>query len=750
MPKQISTEKNHLLFNLTIALLMLIIISYNFAVLLAASTKTTTELVVLKKVDAAKVASIRAILPNSDAQTTLWNELNAYLKKQGIGASASGFTIYHGNKGSKVEIEVVQPVTDLGKNSSRIKFKILNPFEAVSIIHKGPYQTLPAAYQAINQWAIENSYQINGPNQECYLKGDWNEQDPKEYLTEVRFPVKKGNANTYDLIKKEITQLAETEMKQHKVAGLSLALVNNEEVIWTISLGDADRENKIPVTADSLFKVGSISKLFTATAVMQLAEQGKIEIDKPLQSYIPEFSMKTRYPNAEPITIRSIMAHRSGIPGNYYPALLNQKYPYFTTILEDIKDEYVAYPPNYITAYSNLAVDLLGVLVERVSGQKFNAYVTEHILEPLEMNHSSFELREEMKPFLSKGYRNYKPVVDDICQNMQPAGSLHSSVNEMSNFMRMVLKNGTYQDRNILRKATLDAMFTPQPHLPLDLEGNGLSATGSIGLNWFLDKDPYCGSIGIHDGGTRLFFSRLLVLRDSKLGVIVLTNSVNGAIVANKLAVETINSALKVKVGSPGNYYGETEAAVKQIKLEPMEGLYATKMGLVEIRRNYESKIQKYPFIKFRLIADPEGWFTVKPRLFGIFPVKFTDLEDTKFGVAELSGVKVLLANHNGVKSIMGEKFEKTPIPSIWRQRCGKYVETGNQGQPGPNHRIKLVVRKGVLMGYLNTSEPLILTPITDTELLIRGLGRDLHETIRIIDLNGEERFSYGGLLFRK
>lgn len=582
------------------------------------------------------------------------------------------------------------------------------------------------------------------------LAADWNETDPDEYLTEVRFPVKKGNTDTYDLIKNEITQLAKTEMKRHKITGLSLALVNDEEIIWTISLGYADRKNKIPVTADSLFKVGSISKLFTATAVMQLAEQGKIEIDKPLQTYIPEFSMKTRYPNTEPITIRSIMAHRSGIPGNYLPALLNPKYPYFTAILNDIKDEYVAYPPNYITAYSNLAVDLLGVLVERVSGQKFNDYITEHILKPLEMFHSSFELREEMKPFLSKGYRNHKPAVDDICPNIHPEGSLHSSVNEMSGFLRMVLNNGTYQDRNILRKSTLDEMFTPQPHLPLDLEGNGLSDTGSIGLNWFLDKNPYWGSYGIHDGGSRLFFSRLIVLKDSKLGVIVLTNSVNGWMVANKIAIETINLALKAKIGPPGNYYGETEAPVKQIELHPIEGLYATVVGLVEVKqagKNIEAKVQKYPFIKFRLIADPERWFTVKPLLFGLIPVKVADLENLRFGVSEISGVKVLLANNNGVKSITGEKFEKAPIPSVWRQRCGKYVEAGYQGLPSLNFRMKLVIRQGVLMGY---PRPLILTPISDTELLIRGLGRDLRETIRIVNVNGEEQLSYAGLLFRK
>ncbi len=760
---KVSTKKNLIIY-LIMPFLLLSIISVSAVTIFSAELQKSaepaadSEIVSLKKTAAAKVASIRALLPSTDAQTELWNELNAYLAKQKIFPAESGFTIYYGNKGTNFDLEIIQPVTEPGKNHGRIKFKVLDPMEVASMVHKGPYQTLPAAYRAINKWIWKNHYKTGGPNQECYLRGAWNENDPQEYLTEIRVPIKKDKAVTYDSIKKKITKLARIKMKQNNITGMSLALVDDRKTIWTINFGYADLEHKIPVTANTLFRMGSNSKLFTATAVMQLAEQGKVDIDKPLQTYIPEFSMKTRFPEAGPVTIRSIMAHRSGIPGNYLPAIINSKYPYFTRVVLDIKDEYLAYPPNYITAYSNLAMTLLGVVVERVSGQKFNDYLTNNLLKPLEMNHSSFDLREDMKPLVSKGYNNGKPGIDDICPNIGPEGSLRSSANEMGHFLQMVLNNGVYNKHGIIKSATLNEMFALQPHPPLDLDGCGLSATGSMGLNWFLAEDPYLGKYGVHDGGTRLFFSRLMALRDSKLGIIVLTNSTNGAMVADEIALETIKDALKLKIGPPGDYYGKTETSSSKIELRPMKGFYASGAGLLTIvqeGKGFVMKVQRYPLIKFRLFAQPDGWFTVKPFLFGLFPVNIAGLANYScVSMAEISGAKVLLANNNGIRSIIGEKIEYASLPAVWRKRCGKYYETGHNGLPSLNYRAELTIIQGMLTCYIKGKNgnggSLILTPVSDTELLIRGLGRDMHETIRIINVNGTERLSYEGLVFKK
>jgi CubicO group peptidase (beta-lactamase class C family) len=560
----------------------------------------------------------------------------------------------------------------------------------------------------------------------------------------------KGN---YNSIKSYITQFAATKMKENKITGLSLAFVDDQRIIWTLSLGYADTANKVPVTSNTLFRIGSISKLFTATAIMQLVEQGKIDLDKPLQTYIPEFSMKTRFPNSSPITIRSIMTHSSGLPCDYLPAY-SHSYPYFTELLKDIKNEYVAYPPNYITAYSNLAVALLGVAVERVSGQKFNDYITGHIFKPMEMNNSSFELRDDMKPLLSKGYRNNKPA-EDMNPGVLPYGSIYSNANEMSHFIQMALANGTYKEQQILKEATLEEMFTPQTNIPLDLD-----TQRTFGLNWVLYQNPYWGKVVWHNGGTYLFFSCLYILREPKLGVIILTNSANGLIPASQISNELVNKALEVKIGPPADYYGKKATlSIPEINLEPAEGSYATMLGMTKITKqgkNLFAKIQKYPQIKFELIPQPDQWFTLKPLLFGLFRIKVKDLENLRFCAAEVNGNKVVLMSNHGLRSVAGEKIDPNmnPLPAIWLKRCGKYLAADNNDFP-LFREIEMKVYQGAIMASFinndkNITQSFVLSPLSDNELLIRGLGRNMHETVQIIKVNGEERLSYEGLEFVK
>ena len=111
--------------------------------------------------------------------------------------------------------------------------------------------------------------------------------------------------------------------RKNNVTGLSIALVDDKGLIWAQGFGYADKENKIPATPQTVYRVASISKLFTATAIMQLAEQGKINIDEPLTTYLPEFSIKTRFPGEGKITPRNLMTHHSGLPANFYKGIFS-------------------------------------------------------------------------------------------------------------------------------------------------------------------------------------------------------------------------------------------------------------------------------------------------------------------------------------------------------------------------------------------------------------------------------------------
>ena len=119
-------------------------------------------------------------------------------------------------------------------------------------------------------------------------------------------------AGNYDYVKEYISWLAQKEMKKNRVVGLSIAIVDDQQTVWARGFGYADKKDIKPATAETVYRIGSISKLFTVMATMQLAEQGRIDIDQPLQSYLPEFSVKTRFANADPITLRSIMTRSDG------------------------------------------------------------------------------------------------------------------------------------------------------------------------------------------------------------------------------------------------------------------------------------------------------------------------------------------------------------------------------------------------------------------------------------------------------
>ncbi len=179
-------------------------------------------------------------------------------------------------------------------------------------------------------------------------------------------------------------------MAKNKVTGLSVALVDDKGLIWAQGFGYADKENNIPATPQTVYRVASISKIFTATAIMQLAEQGRINVDEPLTTYLPEFSIKTRFPGGGRITPRNLMTHHSGLPANFYKGIFSSNPEHFTKVIKEIKDEYLAYPPDYVYSYSNLGVTLLGGVIERVSGKDYASYMDESILGPIGMDNSSF------------------------------------------------------------------------------------------------------------------------------------------------------------------------------------------------------------------------------------------------------------------------------------------------------------------------------------------------------------------------
>jgi len=146
----------------------------------------------------------------------------------------------------------------------------------------------------------------------------------------------------YSLMRKEISNLIKKKMKKNDVTGLSIAVVDGQKIVWLDGFGWADKKNKIKATPETVYRVGSITKLFTVMSAMQLAEQGRLDIDQPLQKVLPQFEIKSRFKNADPITLRNIMTHHSGIPANYTRGMWSEEPENFTRLVDLLKDEYSA------------------------------------------------------------------------------------------------------------------------------------------------------------------------------------------------------------------------------------------------------------------------------------------------------------------------------------------------------------------------------------------------------------------------
>ena len=192
-------------------------------------------------------------------------------------------------------------------------------------------------------------------------------------------------------------QVIEDELQRGILTGLSVALVDGQQVVLTAGFGMADTRRQVPATADTVYRVGSISKLFTALATLQLVEQGKLDLDAPLHKALPGFHIVDPFANANPITLRQLMCHRSGLVrespvGGY----LDDSQPSIAESIASLESCVLVNPPNTKTRYSNIGVTVVGQAVASASGLPFQQYQRNNLLDPLGMAHSSWRVDDRI------------------------------------------------------------------------------------------------------------------------------------------------------------------------------------------------------------------------------------------------------------------------------------------------------------------------------------------------------------------
>ena len=348
----------------------------------------------------------------------------------------------------------------------------------------------------------------------------------------------------------------EAKLAYDKIFGVSMGLVVDQDLVWSKGFGWADVERNVPTTPQTIYSICSISKLFTAIAVMQLRDQGKLRLDDPVTALLPWFDIEQTFPDAPQPTVRDLLTHSSGLPRESdHPYWTGPDFPFPTRdeVIEGLSNQGMLYPAERYFQYSNLGLTLAGQIVEQVSGEPFELYVRRHILEPLELAQTAPSLPEaERGKLMAIGYgvlsrEGKRPVMPFFqAKGIAPAAGFSSTVVDLARFASWQFRLLETGATEILDADTLREMQRVQ------WMDEDWGSTRGLGFGvWRGDGKTYVG----HGGSCPGFRTQLTLIPRDKLAGVAMVNAMGVS------PEEFIDQMFKI-----------LGAAVETIKKAPGEG----------------------------------------------------------------------------------------------------------------------------------------------------------------------------------
>lgn len=361
----------------------------------------------------------------------------------------------------------------------------------------------------------------------------------------------------------EIDKFISNLMDMYKMPGVGVALVKNDRIIYARGHGYANIATSEPATEFTSFAIGSVTKSFTSLAIAQLVDEGLLDLDSPVIEYIPEFKLKDAEAT-KTLTVRQVLSHASGLPraddlwGEQFPESRKQ-------IIEDMAKIEPTAKPGELWQYNNQNFTLAGYIVERVTGQTWESYTRQNILEPLGITSATFSVRAMVKqpdhslPYtfrvrtgpeaMSFESSSYRGVVA-----LGPAGSIGANVLDMARYVRFQLGDGTFNGQRIVSKRMLDEMHRTQMKITEEAQAQevitSLASNQAYGLGWL--TETYQGYQVVQHGGNIDGFSASVSLVPSEgVGVVILTNYNTEGLFIESARLGLINRLLGLNVPDP-------------------------------------------------------------------------------------------------------------------------------------------------------------------------------------------------------
>lgn len=334
-------------------------------------------------------------------------------------------------------------------------------------------------------------------------------------------------------------------------AGLAVAVVRDGEPDWFHCHGVSDVTTGAPVGPDTVFRVGSLTKTFTAVAVLQLCEQGRVDLDAPTDDYLSTFRLRRRRPDLEPATVRHLLTHTAGV--GYWRRLSDLLRPVYGSgvearHLQPLGEYYRGglpqeIPPGTKWVYTNHGFAALGQLVEDVSGQPLRDYLRKHVLDPIGMEHTDLGRSDRVTAGLATGYLLRRRGLLRAPSREVPAlggGALYSTAPDLARYVGCLLQGGSGAHGRILEPSTVTTLFTPHYRPDPRLPGMGLGF--ELGV-----EDGHCtvGKSGVVSG----FLAALTMAPSAGTGVIALANT--GGLSGRGAPIEVVTAVLRELLGLP-------------------------------------------------------------------------------------------------------------------------------------------------------------------------------------------------------
>lgn len=389
-------------------------------------------------------------------------------------------------------------------------------------------------------------------------------------------PAPSASDGAYRPVVEALSAFIAVELEDKAIPALSIALVDDQDLVWAAGFGLEDPDRKTAATAATVYRVGSVSKLFTDLAVMQDVEGGLLDLDAPVEAVLPSF--RPRNPFGGEITLRQLMSHRSGLVreppvGHYF----DPGEPSLGATVESLNETTLVYPPGTRHKYSNAGIAVVGYALETLHGEAFATHLARAVLDPLGMDASAFvpdgRLHGRVPEAIMWSYDGREFSAPTFELGMAPAGSMYAPVTDLARFLSALFAGGAGPRGRVLSRAGLEAMWRPQFAEPGTTTGRGIG----FGVSE-LDGHRMVG----HGGAIYGFSTQLSALPDDRLGVAVaatrdFTNAVTG-----RIADAALRLMLAHRAGEPLPPLRRT-APVGEARARQLAGRYRGAAGGLDL-----------------------------------------------------------------------------------------------------------------------------------------------------------------------